>query len=286
MINKDLLKRIKLIVFDLDGTLLNDDGNIGGETLDLIGQLNELGVKFSFATGRQHSAVTKYAELLGISAPIISLDGSLIKTYPDKEVIFMSYIPEKYVARAIRLSDKYLMKISLCHDDSIYYTEENSLIPGLLEKYGAVYQEVEDYRDHLYQTLEIMLAGEYKDAMRHIENKMIFPYTFGLATSFYKSHSHPGVYYLEIRKQGSSKGFALKRLTDYMNIKIKETAVMGDWYNDKSLFETKAMKIAIANAVPEIKRLADFITRRTNNEDGTAEFLNMVLQSKKKKYDN
>lgn len=283
MINRDILRKIKLIVFDLDGTLLNDEGNIGTDTLDLISELNKRGVKFSFASGRQHSAVTKYADLLGITAPIISLDGSLIKTYPDDKVIFMSYIPEKYVARAIRLADKYLMKISLCHDDSIYYTEENSLIPSLLEKYGAIYKEVDDYRDHLYKTLEIMLAGEYKDAMRHVENKMIFPFTFGLATSFYKSHSHPGVYYLEIRKQGSSKGIALKRLTDYMNIKIKETAVMGDWYNDKSLFETKAIKIAIENAVPEIKRLADFITRRSNNEDGTAEFLEMVLQSKKVK---
>jgi len=66
-----------------------------------------------------------------------------------------------------------------------------------------------------------------------------------------------------------------------MKIKINETAVLGDWYNDRELFETKAIKIAVANAVPEIKRMADYITRRTNNEGGVAEFLEMVLIARK-----
>ena len=73
----------------------------------------------------------------------------------------------------------------------------------------------------------------------------------------------------------------MKRLTKYLNISLKETAVLGDWYNDVSLFDTSALKIALANAVYEIKQLADFVTERTNNEDGAAEFLEMVFKNKK-----
>ena len=62
---------------------------------------------------------------------------------------------------------------------------------------------------------------------------------------------------------------------------ISKTAVLGDWYNDRSLFRTKALKIAVANAVDDIKNMADFITKRTNEEDGTAEFLEMILKAKK-----
>jgi hydroxymethylpyrimidine pyrophosphatase-like HAD family hydrolase len=102
-----------------------------------------------------------------------------------------------------------------------------------------------------------------------------------LDTSFFKSDFHPNSYYLEIRKGGSSKGRSMKRLAKSLKINLKETAVVGDWYNDVSLFDTKALKIAVANAVYEIRQLADFVTECTNNEDGVAEFLEMVLKYKK-----
>ncbi len=55
---------------------------------------------------------------------------------------------------------------------------------------------------------------------------------------------------------------------------------MGDWHNDRTLFETKALKVAVDNAVIEIKGLADYITSKTNEEDGVAEFLEMVMKAK------
>ena len=65
-----------------------------------------------------------------------------------------------------------------------------------------------------------------------------------------------------------------------MKIKPEEAAVVGDWYNDISLFKTNAYKVALANAVPEIKRMSNLITEKSNNEDGTAEFLEKLLKSK------
>ncbi len=108
----------------------------------------------------------------------------------------------------------------------------------------------------------------------------MFHYSFGLNTNYYKSHRNKGIYYIESRKHGCSKGTGLKRLQKHLKIKMKETVVVGDWYNDRSLFETKAIKVAVANAVPEIQRLADHITQRTNNEDATAELFEMILEAK------
>jgi hydroxymethylpyrimidine pyrophosphatase-like HAD family hydrolase len=89
------------------------------------------------------------------------------------------------------------------------------------------------------------------------------------------------LYYFEARKQGADKGTALKKLARYMGVKSNATAVLGDWYNDKELFNAAGIKIAVANAVPEIKYNSDFVTKRTNDEDGTAEFLSIVLDIKK-----
>ena len=75
MDNLNNFKDLKVIVFDLDGTLLTDDGIIGEETGILIKSLRNYDVKFSFASGRLHSNLTEYARQLGINTPLISLDG-------------------------------------------------------------------------------------------------------------------------------------------------------------------------------------------------------------------
>ncbi len=280
--DKKLLKKLDLIVFDLDGTLLDKYNRISDETVELVNELrNNYGMKFSIASGRLHSAIVKHAARLNLKSPLISLDGSLIKSYPEGKIIHESYVKEKYVLKALNLANELLVKIALCHGDAIYYTESNSLIPQLIEKVDAKYEEVNSYANYLRHTLEIVVTGENKKIMKTFYKQMQFPYSFGLATSFYKSHYHDNVYYLEIRKHGNSKGKGLKRLVKHLKTKVKRTAVLGDWYNDRSLFETKALKIAVANAVDEIKEMADYVTKRTNDEGGAAEFLEMVLEAKK-----
>ena len=278
MIDKNVLKKIKLVVFDLDGTLLNSSNEIGKESIELVKRLKKLNISFSIATGRLYSAMTQHAETLEIKAPLITLDGCMIKTL-NNDIIFESYIKQKHIKKAIELAEENLMNIALCHADAIYYTEINSAIPDITDKFGAAFKEVQSYDNYIDNTLEILITGEFKETIKAVKEKLSYPYSWGLNSVYYKSHSHD-VYNLEIRKQGSSKGKGLKRLTKHLRIKERETAVMGDWYNDRTLFETDALKIAVKNAVPEIKRMSDYVTERTNNEDGTAEFLEMLLKAK------
>lgn len=265
----------------MDGTLLNDNGEIGQETVKLIKQLKNEGVRFSLATARLPSAVTEYTNQLGLEIPVVTLDGALIQSMTDKKIIFEAFVPEKYVKKAIAFADKYLLKIALCHVEAIYYSEFNAALPYILDKLGAEFREIPSYENYTKGVLEIVVAGEQNDAIKYLNDRMSFPYSFGLNSNYYKSHSHKGIYYSEIRKKGVSKGSGLERLAKHLKIKINETAVLGDWYNDRSMFETDALKIAMGNAVNEIKRMADYITGRTNNEDGVAEFLEMVLKARK-----
>ncbi len=280
---QEKLKNLKLVVFDLDGTLLNNEGEISGETKDLIQQLRtEFNVRFTFASGRLHKALVDYAEELDLKTPIISLDGSMIKSHIDGKISYASYVPLRYTKKAVRLAENTLSKFALCHADKIYYTEDNSLIPELLEKYGAEYEMVESLEPYFNETLEIVVTGDIKENIRMIEKKMTFPSSLGLRTSYYKSHLYGGLYYLEVRKHGSSKGDGLKRICKLYKIPVSSSAVVGDWYNDRSLFETKALKVAVANAVPEITRLADIVTKKDNNEGGVAEFLQKIIDAKRK----
>jgi hydroxymethylpyrimidine pyrophosphatase-like HAD family hydrolase len=149
-----------------------------------------------------------------------------------------------------------------------------------MDKLGAKYEEVDSYESYLSQTLEIVLAANSFTVINNIREAVTSPFLSRLNTSFFQSHSHPGIYYLEIRKKGSSKGKGMERLIKYLNIQKSNTAVVCDWYNDISLLEKPVVKVAVQNAVDEVKNLADFITSKSNNEEGVAEFLELVLKSK------
>ncbi|MEO8398696.1 MAG: HAD family hydrolase [Ignavibacteriaceae bacterium] len=280
MESSEALKNIKVIFFDLDGTLLSSEGKIGNETKKLVKKLRRHDVHFTFASGRLHSSLINYAEELEIDLPLISLDGSLIKSYLEGKILFESFIKEKYIKKALGFADQYLINIALCHADAIYYTENNSVIPMIMDKFGAKYQEVESYDNYLSETLEVAFAGDNKESIQYIKEKMSFPYSFGINATSFSSMSNEGIFYLHLRKKGTSKGKGALRLLKYLKVKPENSAVVGDWYNDLSLFQTNALKVALANAVREIKSLANIITERTNNEDGTAEFLEMILKAK------
>lgn len=281
MSDKERLKNIRIVVSDLDGTLLKNDGSVGEETKKLIRELHNYDVLFSFATGRLHSAVTDIAKDLEIKNPIISLDGSVIKDFPTGETIFESFLKKKYVEKAIKFADDYLLNVALCHSEAIYFTEFNTVIPTLLNKFGAKYKEVSSYDNLMDMTLEIVFAGDNKESIEFVKDRFIFPYAFGCNASYYRSQSKRGLYYLNIRRAGSSKGKGLIRLLKYLHIKPHQAVVMGDWYNDISMFKLDAIKVAVANSIPELIRNADHVTERSNNNEGPAEFLEMILRAKK-----
>jgi Cof subfamily protein (haloacid dehalogenase superfamily) len=281
MNNTERLKNIKIIVSDLDGTLLSDSGVIGIETKQLISQLQDCGVIFALATGRLHSAVTGIAKELSIKSPIISLDGSMIRSIMDESRIYESFVKKKHVKRALKFAEEQLLNIVLCHDEAIYYTDRNSNMPMLSDKYGAKYKEVTSYDNYIDRTLEVVLFSDAANSMRYVRDRFLFPFSIGSNISFYKSHRHPNISFLEIRRSGSTKGKGLERLLKYHKIKPNQAAVLGDWYNDISLFETNAFKVAVANAIPEIKRMADMVTSKSNNEEGAAKFFKKVLKAKK-----
>ncbi len=277
------LKNINHIFSDIDGTLLNDDGELGYESKKLLMELMKLNVIISLATGRLNSAVTELAKELSLNGYIISLDGALIKNFSDDNILYESYLKKKYVKKAIALSDENLVNIVLCHASAIYYTEYNSVIPTLLSKYGASYTQIDSYQNYIAGTLEIVCSSDIRTSVKLIEEKFTFPYSLGCNTSYFRSKKNENIFYLEIRKAGSSKGKAVARISGRLSLKPTQTAVIGDWYNDITMFQSKAVKVAVANAIPELLRTADIVTAKSNREDGVAEFFEMVLKSKRDK---
>ncbi|MBP1682720.1 MAG: putative hydrolase, partial [Ignavibacteriaceae bacterium] len=104
-----VLKEIKHIVTDIDGTLLNDNGELGIESKKLIRELMNENVVISLATGRLNSATTDIVKELSLNGYVISLDGALIKNCANDKTIFESFLKNGQVKKAISIAENMLI---------------------------------------------------------------------------------------------------------------------------------------------------------------------------------
>lgn len=258
--------------------MTNENNEVGEETIELVKKLRGKGVLFSFATQRIHSSVVSFAETLDIDIPIISVNGALIKDLKGN-VVSTSIIKPKYVKRAINFSEKYFVRIALCYGDEIVYTESNSVLRDFMYRLGTDYKQIDSYDNYLDNVLEIIMLGNEKSIIKHIQKKLSFPAKIFNTAKYFRSSTKHGVYHLEVRKSGTNKKTGMQKLTRHLGFKKKQVAVLGDWFNDRDLFEYGGYNVALQNAVAELKLQADYVTERTNEEDGVAEFLKLVYDA-------
>ena len=275
----DRLKKIKLIVSDVDGSIVDSQNELGEETKDLVKKLAAKDVKITFATQRIHSSVTGFAEELGIDIPIISINGALIKDIKGN-ILSKSIVDPKIVKKAMDFAEKYFVRIALVHEDEIVFTESNSVLRDFMYRLGADYRLVDSYDKYTDNILEIIMMGNEKSVVRYIQKKINFPWKLFHTAKYFRSSSKLGVYHLEVRKSGTSKKTGIHKLVKHLGYHKNQVAVIGDWFNDLVLFEYGGFNVALQNAVAELKLMADYVTEKTNDEDGVAEFLKMVYDSK------
>lgn len=269
------LKKIKLIATDVDGTITNKNNEIGEITKDIIKKLKRKNILFTFATQRIHSSVTKFVDELEIKIPVISANGALLKDYKGF-TLYKSTINPKSVKRALDFAEKYFVRVALCYNDEIVYTESNSVLRDYLYRLGTDYKLVDSYDNYMDDVIEIIMMGNEKNVIKHIQRKMNFPYKLYLKSKYFRSSTRLGIYNLEIKRSRTNKRTGLKRLVNYLNLRRNQVAVIGDWYNDRELFEFGGLNIALENAVAELKNKAHYITDRSNEEDGVADFLQLL----------
>jgi Cof subfamily protein (haloacid dehalogenase superfamily) len=276
---KKRFNQIKLLVSDIDGTLITNDNQISELTKQLIKSLQKKDIYFSLASQRVHSSVVPLAKELNIHIPYLSLNGALIQDNEGKVILNKSVIDRKYVEKALRLAEKFYVKIALCYNERIVYTEDNSVIKDFMTRLGTTYTLVKSYDNYLDNVLEIIMSGNDRKNMKYIHKKMHPPFGLYLKVKYSRSQSFQGVYNIEILRKGANKNTGLKILTRYLKIKKNEVMVFGDWYNDRDLFQFGGTNIALANAVDELKDMADFVTDKSNDEDGVGHFLQMFYES-------
>lgn len=277
---KKRLKKIKLVACDLDGTLLSSENQVGEGTMQLVKELKDHGIRFILITGRVHSASVKYAKKLGIEDPIVSLNGALVK-FPEGETIKAFYLPEKKVLKALDLAERYFVNILFYSEDKVIYTPENTIFPSYIGNLEAETMEVDSYYDHTDKVLRVVFSSDRSSVLHRIAHKLEPPFFSNISTSIYPSLKYDRLTYLEVKRRGISKATGLKYVCKYYGLKRREIAGIGDFYNDLEFLKKVGVAVAMKNAIAEVRFNADYVTTKTNDEDGVSEFLEILLDAKK-----
>ena len=273
------LKNIKLVVTDVDGTLVTSEYKLSPGLTELNKKLKEKGIGFSIASQRVHSSIVPIARELDLTIPLISLNGSLIQDMAGNNILFKGVLNSNFVDKVIKISEDNFIKLALSYNDKIIFTEDNSVFKDFFPVPDAEYLCINSYKGYNDGVLRIYLSGDNKEKILKLKRKIKPFYKFNITANFFRSQTHKGLYKLEVYPSSVSKKKALGTLAKYLKLKRDEIVVIGDWYNDVELFEFGALNVTLKNGIMDLKRKADFVSPYSNEENGVEDFLKILYNS-------
>ena len=264
---------LKLIATDMDGTLLNDRKEMPEKTFDIVDHLHEKGITFAVASGRQHLSLQQLYGRIKDDIVIVAGNGSIII---DKgETIFADTIDPDTVREIVEVVSQIPdLKLTISGLKSAYMFEENviSEMPMyLVESHFPVRSIIKSLDDLPTDEKVIQVA--------------VFDPQFNSKVNIYEKIKHlehkcklaiSGSEWLDIMNIDVNKGVAIQKLQEKLGATAEETMVFGDELNDYEMMQQAYYSFAMANAIPEIKEISNFIAP-SNEEQGVIRILENFL---------
>ena len=261
---------IKLIISDMDGTLLNSNHELPQDFMHVFETLQERGIYFCVASGRQ------YLSLLSFFAPIkdkmafISENGAFV-SINGKEVYQNAISPyhiQQVVARYKQFSG---MAIGLCGKKATYLFPTTPYAEEQVNIYHHTVEKVTDL-SQIDDTISQITILDPIGAREHS-----FPAFSSLSQEGLKI-TISGAYWIDITNEGVNKGVAVTALQEFLGISPEETMAFGDYLNDLELLKRASYSYAMKNAQEEVKQVAFYETKDDNNHNGVLKTICKVLK--------
>lgn len=256
----------KMIVLDLDDTLLRDDHTISPRTKEALMTAQEKGVKVVLASGRPTFGMRNVAKELRLEeygSFILSFNGAKIINCKTNEEIFSSTLSPEIVHNLFEISKTEDVWIHTYIGDDIVTEENNPYTKIEGEITGMPIIEVADFKTAVKEPVVKVLMNKEAERLVEVEKKLQKQLEGQLSVM----RSKP--FFLEFTEHGVTKGTSLNQLIQKLGIKREEVIAMGDSYNDQAMIEFAGLGVAMGNAPDDIKEIANYVTD-TNMNDGVA----------------
>lgn len=274
------MKNYKLIVTDMDGTVLGEDHKITEKNKIALKEAEKMGIKVVFATGRFHDSAKEHVTFLDNTMPIISSNGSIIKHPITNEVLYSKFIDKDICLKIMDIIDEYNLRYQVYTDEKIFQKyeteEEKRFMKEFIQKNFSDKAEIifkKDLREDVKSSNVLkfnVMEMEKEDLLDKVRADLKFVNNIEI-TSSWKGN-------LEMMSEGSHKGNAVEYLSNLLKIDREQIMAFGDNYNDLSMIEFAGTGVAMGNAEEDVKKIANHVTDK-NGDSGVAKAINdLILQ--------
>lgn len=290
----EVLMKMKLFVTDLDGTLLNSDHELTENSKNTLKKAMSMGIPVCIATGRSYRDILQIFSDFEEQPYIISSNGASLYDEAGNKLHGVS-IPKNQVRDIVNYLKAHHLQFEVADDDYTYVTKWGiDLLKKELEDVGAIDQRkkkelendvlgivlsqgnlrvvssVDDILEKITAVNSISSISAYLNKIKQaMEN-----FTMDKRIRTFSSWK----YNFEMTNRDTSKGIALKVLCEKLGISLEDVVAVGDNYNDLSMLKIAGHKVAMSNAVENVKSLADEIIG-SNDEESVALFLQKRLDT-------
>ena len=250
----------KLLVIDIDGTLVAKDGSISPENREALAKVSDLGIGVSLSTGRAIRACLSIIGQLALDGYHIFFDGALVSTPGHDKEVYAQPLSRETVKQAVEFAHANDISIDL-YSASHYFIERETWSSNIHSKFFGIEPTMTDFTG-LWERERIIKGGMVATSPQEAAKARAIRDRFNssLHFSWVRTPSYPGVDFVNIVAPGVSKGKALEALSAHLGINLSEIIAIGDGENDISLLTSAGLGIAMGNAPAEVKAVADEVT--------------------------
>ncbi|TPG33875.1 Cof-type HAD-IIB family hydrolase [Flavobacterium pectinovorum] len=268
------LKNIKVVVSDLDGTLLNPQHKISDYTKSVFQELHNQNYLIVVATGRHHLDAMAIIEKLEVPVYLVSSNGARIHS-PDKEQLFAFNLESDIVKAALNVEIDPEITVVL-FKENVWQTNRIS------EKLNAFQEELK-YRPELvdYETLEDFGAIKIFFSHDNHEKLVVLKDAILANSSENLHHAFSLPTCLEFMDKSIDKAVAILRVLEKEGFSPEEAVSFGDGFNDVQMLSLTGKGLIMGNAPALLKEtLPDLEVISTNAEDGVAKYISSKILNK------
>jgi Cof subfamily protein (haloacid dehalogenase superfamily) len=264
--------KYKMLVLDMDDTLLTDDHQISIKNKESLKKAQEKGVYVVLASGRPTPAMTSYAKELNLienGSFMISFNGAIVTDLKANQDIFEKSLTKEEIHSLYDFSVLHKVHIITYLDDCIISETDSEYIEVEKKLTGLPHKKVSNFKDAVDRSAVKCLMLEEPGYLKTVSEKLKLA-----RPNMFVSISKP--YFLEVVPDGVDKAKSLEFLANHLGIKREEIIAVGNAGNDLTMIEYAGLGVWVDNVTPELRDRADVIVA-SNNDDGVSEVVERYL---------
>ncbi|KAB0679752.1 Cof-type HAD-IIB family hydrolase [Aureimonas leprariae] len=263
------LSGIRLVVSDIDGTLVKNDKSLAPETVEAVRRVRAAGIGFTIISARPPSGLGPLIAELGLDGPAGAFNGATIFR-PGGEVVEAHHIDEDAARGIVAIHDRLGIPVWVFADGR--WMTRTREMPHVDQEIVAARQDpvvTPDFERWMSRADKVQGISDDSDLLTKAEDEL--KASVGERATIARSQH----YYLDATAPHTDKGHGVRELAKAFGVPLEAVAVLGDMPNDLPMFRVAGVSVAMGQAPDEVKAEADQITK-SNEDNGVAAFLEFL----------